>query len=92
MCVEGVISRVIIMVAFDRGAVAPARLTDVDALRGFALLGILIANIAFFASGYPAHLATDPAHSSWLDGATEWLVRFFVDTVLIVLFAMSVAL
>jgi uncharacterized protein len=87
VCVDGAVSRMSIMVALDGDAVAPARLTDVDALRGFALLGILIANIAFFASGYPAHLAADPAHSSWLDNTIEWLVRFFVDTKFYLLFS-----
>ncbi|MFD1050261.1 DUF418 domain-containing protein, partial [Kibdelosporangium lantanae] len=80
------VSRLGRMVTLDHRA-APTRLTDVDALRGFALLGILIANIAFFASGYPAHLATDPAHSSWLDNGTEWAVRFFVDTKFYLLFS-----
>ncbi|MEU3367517.1 hypothetical protein [Streptomyces pseudogriseolus] len=44
----------------------PTRLLDVDALRGFALFGILVVNLAYFASGYPFHLVADPAHGSWL--------------------------
>jgi len=38
------------------------RIQDVDALRGFALLGIVIVNITFAASGFPIHVAEDPAY------------------------------
>ncbi|MET7398980.1 DUF418 domain-containing protein [Dactylosporangium sp. NPDC005572] len=40
------------------------RLLDVDALRGFALFGILIVNIWYFASGYAFHRVPDPAYGS----------------------------
>lgn len=53
----------------------PTRLLDVDALRGFALFGILVVNLAYFASGYPFHLVADPAHGSWLDDFVEFGVR-----------------
>jgi len=43
------------------------RIQDIDALRGFALLGILVVNITFAASGFPIHLAKDPAYDSWLE-------------------------
>ncbi|MEV5920159.1 hypothetical protein AB0N42_21050 [Streptomyces pseudogriseolus] len=50
----------------------PTRLLDVDALRGFALFGILVVNLAYFASDYPFHLVADPAHGSWLDDSVEF--------------------
>jgi uncharacterized protein len=43
------------------------RILDVDALRGFALFGILLVNIWYFASGYAYHRIPDPAYPSWLD-------------------------
>ncbi|OKI63968.1 DUF418 domain-containing protein [Micromonospora sp. CB01531] len=43
------------------------RILDVDALRGFALFGILLVNIWYFASGYAFHRIPDPAYPSWLD-------------------------
>ncbi|MFI9836455.1 DUF418 domain-containing protein [Nonomuraea sp. NPDC051941] len=45
-----------------------------DALRGFALLGILVVNIAFLASGYRMAGMAEPAFQSPLD----WTVRFTV--------------
>ncbi|MGO1166927.1 MAG: DUF418 domain-containing protein [Janibacter sp.] len=50
------------------------RLHDVDALRGFALLGILAVNITFMASAYPGNLVADPAFSSGLDEAARFVV------------------
>lgn len=51
-----------------------ARITIVDALRGVALLLILLVNVEFFASGYPFHLVDDPAH-----GALDRLVAGVVE-------------
>ncbi|MEU6783561.1 DUF418 domain-containing protein [Nonomuraea angiospora] len=45
-----------------------------DALRGFALLGILVVNIAFLASGYRMAGMAEPAFQSPMD----WTVRFTV--------------
>ncbi|MBE1586862.1 DUF418 domain-containing protein [Nonomuraea angiospora] len=45
-----------------------------DALRGFALLGILVVNIAFLASGYRMAGMAEPAFQSPVD----WTVRFTV--------------
>lgn len=53
---------------------AAARIASVDALRGFALLGILVVNIAFLASGYRMAGMAEPAFQSPLD----WTVRFTV--------------
>jgi uncharacterized protein len=63
------------------------RIQDVDALRGFALLGILVVNITFAASGYPIHLAEDPAYDSWLDHSVRWLSSAFVDMKFYLLFS-----
>ena len=52
------------------------RVHDVDALRGFALLGIFVVNITFMASAYPANLIDDPSFTSWLDG----VARFATET------------
>ncbi|MFH8447615.1 DUF418 domain-containing protein [Streptomyces fungicidicus] len=63
------------------------RLLDVDALRGFALFGILVVNLAYFASGYPFHLVTDPAHGSWLDDSVEFGVRLLFEMKFYLLFS-----
>ncbi|WP_127500746.1 DUF418 domain-containing protein [Actinoplanes solisilvae] len=46
-------------------AVDTGRITVVDALRGSALLFILMANIVFFSSGFAFHLVDDPAHGAF---------------------------
>ncbi|MGH3352734.1 MAG: DUF418 domain-containing protein, partial [Nocardioides sp.] len=51
-----------------------ARVHDVDALRGFALLGIFVVNITFMASAYAGNLVDDPAYGSWLDEAARFTV------------------
>jgi uncharacterized protein len=63
------------------------RIQDIDALRGFALLGILIVNITFAASGFPIHVAQDPAYRSWLDHAVHWVSATFVDMKFYLLFS-----
>ncbi|SDC96226.1 uncharacterized protein SAMN02799630_01865 [Paenibacillus sp. UNCCL117] len=64
-----------------------SRILDVDALRGFALFGILIVNIAYFASGYAFHLVEDPAYDSWLDKSAHWLVKFLFEMKFYLLFS-----
>lgn len=66
---------------------AAQRLHDLDALRGFALLGIFVVNITFMASGYPGNLITEPAFSSVLDDATRFLSAVFVDMKFYLLFS-----
>lgn len=53
----------------DRPARTRERLTYVDALRGFALLGILVVNLLAFSG--PSFLYTRPL--SWWDGADRWI-------------------
>ncbi|SEB37800.1 uncharacterized protein SAMN04489727_1136 [Amycolatopsis tolypomycina] len=66
---------------------AGTRVQDVDALRGFALLGIFIVNITFMASGYPGNLVTDPAFSSTFDDVVRGLSSVFVDMKFYLLFS-----
>ncbi|MQA78676.1 MAG: DUF418 domain-containing protein [Streptosporangiales bacterium] len=56
------------------------RLPHVDALRGFALLGILMVNIAYFASGYTAAFGVDPVFDGPVDDAVNWVVAFVFAT------------
>ncbi|TCC18765.1 DUF418 domain-containing protein [Kribbella speibonae] len=63
------------------------RIQDIDALRGFALLGILVVNITFAASGFPIHLAQNPAYDSWLDHSVHWVSSAFVDMKFYLLFS-----
>jgi uncharacterized protein len=69
------------------GQPTSARVHDVDALRGFALLGIFLVNITFMASGYPGNLVTDPAHSSTFDDIVRGLSSVFVDMKFYLLFS-----
>lgn len=57
-----------------RRPVVSGRVHDVDALRGFALLGIFAVNITFMASAYPGNLVEDPSFSSPLDEAARFVV------------------
>ncbi len=63
------------------------RIQDVDVLRGFALLGILVVNITFAASGYPIHVTQDPAYGSGLDHAVHWFSSTFLDMKFYLLFS-----
>ncbi|WP_116247976.1 DUF418 domain-containing protein [Nocardiopsis sp. FIRDI 009] len=63
------------------------RILDLDALRGFALLGILVVNIGFFASGYAFHQVHDPAFDSPLDRGAHWLVTMFFEMKFYLLFS-----
>jgi len=69
------------------GAARPARNHDVDALRGFALLGIFIVNIRFMASGYAGNLIDDPAYSSALQDLVRGVTTVLVDMKFYLLFS-----
>lgn len=62
----------------------PKRIYALDALRGFALLGILVVNIAAFA--YPMYLLGAPAATP-LDQVAKWLVAFLGEVKFFVLFS-----
>ncbi|WP_280270131.1 DUF418 domain-containing protein [Nocardia wallacei] len=63
------------------------RIHDVDALRGFALLGIFLVNITFMASGYPGNLVDDPAYSSALDDAVRGAIELLASMKFYLLFS-----
>ncbi len=66
---------------------ATRRIQDVDALRGFALLGIFVVNITFMASGYPGNLVADPAFAGPLDEAVRLGSSVLVDMKFYLLFS-----
>ncbi|MGV9311149.1 DUF418 domain-containing protein [Streptomyces sp. NPDC003691] len=72
--------------AGSTGPAAP-RLLNVDALRGFALLGILAVNIWAFADPYYATTEGNPAHGSPLDHAVRFLVSLFFEAKFYLLFS-----
>ncbi len=63
------------------------RLIHVDALRGFALLGILAVNMALFSSGFAFTGIADPTFDSWLDDAVEWTIFFLFTMKFYLLFS-----
>lgn len=67
---------------------APGREHAVDALRGFALLGILIVNAGSFASAYFGMGITDPAFVRPVDHATRWLVSLLFESKFYLLFSL----
>ncbi|WP_327130316.1 DUF418 domain-containing protein [Streptomyces sp. NBC_01343] len=71
------------------GGSAPAarRLADVDALRGFALCGILLVNITFMASAYRGSGVDDPAFGSALDTAVRFGTEVFLEAKFYLLFS-----
>lgn len=63
------------------------RLLNVDALRGFALLGILAVNIWAFADPYYFTTQTNPSYNSGLDHAVRFVVKLFFETKFYLLFS-----
>jgi uncharacterized protein len=66
---------------------AAARIASVDALRGFSLLGILVVNIAFLASGYRMAGMAEPAFQSSLDWGVRWAVTLLMENKFYLLFS-----
>ncbi len=64
-----------------------ARLAQVDALRGFALFGILVVNIGVFSSPFYGAGVPDPAYSQPLDLAVRWLIAWLFETKFYLLFS-----
>ncbi|WP_246148775.1 DUF418 domain-containing protein [Nonomuraea turkmeniaca] len=58
-----------------------------DALRGFSLLGILVVNIAFLASGYRMAGLAEPAFHSSLDWGVRWAVTLLLENKFYLLFS-----
>ncbi|WP_431512927.1 DUF418 domain-containing protein [Variovorax sp. DAIF25] len=66
---------------------APQRQTTVDALRGFALLGILVVNIATFASTYYGMGLPDPLANSLPERLAVFVRTFVFETKFYLLFS-----
>lgn len=63
------------------------RLDPVDALRGFALLGILAVNIGVFADPYYASPVSNPAYPDGLDHLIRWLLSSLFEAKFYLLFS-----
>lgn len=63
------------------------RLLNVDALRGFALLGILAVNIWAFADPYYTTTESNPVYASGLDQAVRFSISLFFETKFYLLFS-----
>ncbi|NBF04818.1 DUF418 domain-containing protein [Pseudomonas sp. Fl5BN2] len=68
-------------------ATRTARLEQVDALRGFALFGILMVNIWAFADPYYASASSNPGYASATDHLIRWLVSTFFEAKFYLLFS-----
>lgn len=64
-----------------------ARIADIDALRSFALYGILVVNIMTFASAYYGAGVSDPVHAGTVDRAVGFIVALFFETKFYLLFS-----
>ncbi len=64
------------------------RIEIVDGLRGFALLGILVVNITYFATAFTYDRGIDdPAFRSTLDELARWVVTLLFETKFYLLFS-----
>lgn len=75
------------MRAMTAKSVQQERITNVDALRGFALLGILVVNITAFSSPYYGLGVADPAFAAPLDQAVRFVVAFLFEAKFYLLFS-----
>lgn len=55
------------------------RIQIVDILRGFALFGILLVNMALFSRPFQSILFPIPPGTPWYDRAAEWLIHFLAE-------------
>jgi uncharacterized protein len=73
-------------------ALAPVRQTEriqiVDVLRGFALLGILLVNMAIFSRPFQTILFPADPSMPWYDRAAEWLIHFLAEGKFYALFSL----
>ncbi|MGO4623548.1 DUF418 domain-containing protein [Ensifer sp. 2YAB10] len=65
----------------------PDRIDDVDALRGFALLGILLVNSMAFASAFYGLELADPAFGGTADRAVHLVIALFFEMKFYLLFS-----
>lgn len=63
------------------------RLESVDVLRGLALFGVLLENLQHFVSPSYAAIVAAP-EAGWLDHGGLWLIRFFCDNKVYLLFSL----
>ncbi|MFJ8677534.1 DUF418 domain-containing protein [Streptomyces sp. NPDC093589] len=63
------------------------RLTDLDALRGFALLGIVLVNATYFASAFHGSGVADPAVTTAADRAVSTITTLLFETKFYLLFS-----
>lgn len=68
-------------------AVGVEREDAIDALRGFALLGIAVVNLGAMANPFYGSGLADPAFDAPLDRAVHWLVRLLFETKFYLLFS-----
>ena len=59
---------------------SPPRVEIIDALRGFALLGIVLVNVGYFASTWHISGLPDPAARGPIDGAVAFLLTALAET------------
>jgi len=71
----------------DSTATSAARLQHVDALRGFALLGILAVNIWVFTDPYYGASVTNPVYPAAIDHAIRFLISTLFETKFYLLFS-----
>ena len=64
---------------------APPRIALIDGLRGFALFGIIVVNVGFFASTWAG--ISDPAFDGPSSDAAQALVKFFFESKFYLLFS-----
>lgn len=75
------------MSSADQTAMTPKRIGTLDALRGFALLGILVVNITVFASAFTDRGIADPAFNSTLDDAVRFAIHLLFESKFYLLFS-----